>query len=310
MEAKSTYNSFRISPNFSIKHTNYFDIYDSILEKYLGKEITFVEIGILDGGSLFMWRDFFGERARIIGVDLNPEAIKWREYGFEIFIGDQSDPDFWYQFFQAVGDVDVLLDDGGHRNNQQIVTLECALPRILDNGMIIIEDTQTSFMKFESFHKYTFVNYLATKIQALYARNDELRIVKSKYSDLVHSIEFFTGICVVKIDRLKCSTSSRIENDGQRNSAADFRYEQDGSVVHLLRWSYDWISWDNMDTQRALKHPKIAKLMKPKFTRHFFRLFIIPIRFLIYSLLKYSNKLDLQRILRQLSKSSESVRVQ
>ena len=28
---------------------------------------------------------------RIIGIDFNPSAKRWKEYGFEIFIGNQSD---------------------------------------------------------------------------------------------------------------------------------------------------------------------------------------------------------------------------
>ena len=102
MKDRSTFQSFSTSPQFSIKHTNYFDVYDKLLTKFIGETITFVEIGILDGGSLFMWRDFLGKNARIIGVDLNPEAIKWREHGFEILIGDQSDPKFWDDFFSEL----------------------------------------------------------------------------------------------------------------------------------------------------------------------------------------------------------------
>ena len=37
-------------------------------------------------------------KARIIGVDLNQNAKKWEKYGFDIFIGDQSDPEFWSNF--------------------------------------------------------------------------------------------------------------------------------------------------------------------------------------------------------------------
>ena len=74
-----------------IHHDDRGFFYESFVQKkfdeIVGKEITFVEIGILDGGSLFMWRDFFGNKARIIGVDLNPEAKKWEKEGFEIFIG-------------------------------------------------------------------------------------------------------------------------------------------------------------------------------------------------------------------------------
>ena len=80
------------SPYRSIKHESYFEVYDFLLEEYIGRDITFVEIGVLDGGSLFMWRDFFGEKARIIGVEINESAKVWEDYGFEIFIGSQSDP--------------------------------------------------------------------------------------------------------------------------------------------------------------------------------------------------------------------------
>ena len=95
MSGASTHKSFLNSSFYSLKHTNYFQIYDELLLKFVGLPVTFLEIGILDGGSLFMWRDFLGDNARIIGVDLNPAATKWREHGFEIFIGDQSNPDFW-----------------------------------------------------------------------------------------------------------------------------------------------------------------------------------------------------------------------
>ena len=98
-----SYKAFMNSPYRSIKHKSYFDVYDTLLEEYVGKDITFVEIGVLDGGSLFMWREFFGPEARIIGVDLNPNAKKWEEEGFEIFIGDQSDKLFWKKFFNKGG---------------------------------------------------------------------------------------------------------------------------------------------------------------------------------------------------------------
>jgi hypothetical protein len=53
-----------------------------LFERYRGKSITFVEIGVFSGGSLFMWRDYFGPQARIIGVEFNPDAVRWREHGF------------------------------------------------------------------------------------------------------------------------------------------------------------------------------------------------------------------------------------
>jgi hypothetical protein len=122
MSQSETEQAFYRSRYFSTKYDSYFTVYDRLFSPYRGRPIVFVEVGVLSGGSLFMWRDYFGDKARIIGVDLNPDATKWREHGFEIHIGDQSQESFWSDFFAAVGPVDIMIDDGGHRNHQQIVT--------------------------------------------------------------------------------------------------------------------------------------------------------------------------------------------
>ena len=105
---KDIFACFEESPYKSIKVSSYFKSYESLFSQYRGKEITFVEIGILNGGSLFMWRDYFGPKARIIGVDLNPNAKKWEKDGFEIFIGNQTDKKFWDFFKKEVGAIDIV----------------------------------------------------------------------------------------------------------------------------------------------------------------------------------------------------------
>ena len=67
-----SFQSFQKSKFFSIKHENFFPIYEKTFQKYRGKPIVFVEIGVWHGGSLFMWRDYFGKDARIIGIYLFP----------------------------------------------------------------------------------------------------------------------------------------------------------------------------------------------------------------------------------------------
>ena len=59
MKESLSYQAFKKSPYSTIKHTTYFQAYDDLFSSYRGKEITFVEVGVLGGGSLFMWRDFF-----------------------------------------------------------------------------------------------------------------------------------------------------------------------------------------------------------------------------------------------------------
>ena len=80
--------AYEHSPHPTHKHSAYFDAYPNLLAPYVGKRVTLVEVGLFKGGSLFMWREFLGSQARIIGIDIEPTAVKWREFGFEIFIGD------------------------------------------------------------------------------------------------------------------------------------------------------------------------------------------------------------------------------
>ena len=69
------FKSFKSSPRYSIKWNNYFEIYENTLKIYQQKG-RLVEIGVGNGGSLFMWKKFLGKNAKIIGVELNPEAKK------------------------------------------------------------------------------------------------------------------------------------------------------------------------------------------------------------------------------------------
>ena len=36
----------------------------------------------------------FGNKAKIIGIELNPDAKILEKHGFEIYIGDQANPSF------------------------------------------------------------------------------------------------------------------------------------------------------------------------------------------------------------------------
>ena len=219
------YKSYLASPYLSLKHSAYFQVYEELLSKYRNKKITFVEVGVLNGGSLFMWRDFFGPEARIIGVDFNPLAKRWEEDGFEIFIGSQSSPDFWRDFFSSIGMVDVLLDDGGHTNEQQIVTTHQSIPFIKDGGLLIVEDVHASYFKdFGNPSKYSFINYAKLFIDGINARFPGVEVVKNMFRDAVYSAHFYDSIVAFSVDRRKCFVSSWTSNEGQTFEAEDYRH--------------------------------------------------------------------------------------
>ena len=221
--------SFETSKYYSVKHDNYFKIYDHIFKKYIGEKIILVEIGVLNGGSLFMWKNFFGENAEIIGVDLNPNAKKWEKYGFKIFIGNQDDTNFWKDFFKKVGNVDVVIDDGGHTNKQQIFSLLETIPNINDKGMLVVEDLHSSYMtKFRNPSKYSFVNFSKIIVDQLNLRSKVFSKEKMNFlQEKIFSIEFYQSIAVFNIDCNYSSTGEKIYNKGISDNAEDLRFNND-----------------------------------------------------------------------------------
>jgi hypothetical protein len=49
------------------KWIDYFDLYHRTLARFRGKPIKFLEVGVQNGGSAQMWRDYLGPEATIIG---------------------------------------------------------------------------------------------------------------------------------------------------------------------------------------------------------------------------------------------------
>lgn len=217
----------------SVKFKNYFEIYDELFSSFINKKITFVEIGVFQGGSLDMWKKFFGNKARIIGIDINPGAKKFEKDGFEIFIGNQSNPEFWKSFFKKVGKVDIILDDGGHTNKQQIITTINCIKNIKDNGKLVIEDVHCSYQKeFQNPSKYSFINYCKKKIDDINFRFPNLGNLNYSLNRYIYSIFFFESIVCFNVNRKLCKKNSLIINKGISSGLADLRY---GSKKYIDR---------------------------------------------------------------------------
>lgn len=215
-EATEIYNCFRRAGYLSIKQSSYFQVYEDVLRKFVGQELTLVEIGVLNGGSLFMWRSYLGPKARIIGVDFNASARHLESVGFEIHIGNQADPAFWEEFFASVGRVDVVIDDGGHTNRQQIVTVHSCLPHINDGGVILVEDVHTSYFRdFGNPSRYSFVNWAKSLVDAVNGRFPGVSMrASTRTRDCVYRVSFFESIVCLHIDRVKCVVPSWASNGG------------------------------------------------------------------------------------------------
>ena len=216
---------FYESEYFSIKHEKYFTVYEKILSKYRDKEIIFVEIGVKDGGSLFFLRKFL-PKAKIIGIDINSDCKKFEKYGFNIEIGDQSSKIFWENFFEKYKKVDIILDDGGHTNEQQINTVISCIPNINDDGLLITEDVMCSYFKdFGNPSKYSFVNFSKKIIDDINYKFPDIGKFNFSLNDYIYSVEFFESMVVFKINKKLCFTNSIVTNKGKFLNHKDLRYD-------------------------------------------------------------------------------------
>jgi methyltransferase family protein len=127
------------------KWMHYFEIYERHFARFRGRPVHVMEIGVYHGGSLQMWKHYFGAEARIFGVDIHPGCKALEEERIRIFIGDQADRDFLRTLRAEVPRIDILLDDGGHRMDQQLATLEELYPHVSPDGVYACEDLHTSY---------------------------------------------------------------------------------------------------------------------------------------------------------------------
>lgn len=217
----------------STKWEKYFPIYEKLFSKYKNKSIVFVEIGIAEGGSLKIWKKFFGKKAKIIGIDLNPKCKKFKTKGIDVFIGSQSDPKFWKKFFKKVGKVDIILDDGGHTNKQQILTVLNTIKNIKNGGKLIIEDTHASYMSsFGNPNKFSFINFAKKVIDEVNYTFPFEKLKKNKFNlnKYIYGISFYESIVEFKIDKSKCKINKFISNSGLTNNIEDYRHKDSALI--------------------------------------------------------------------------------
>jgi hypothetical protein len=222
---------FSALPQKSAKVSSYFAVYDRVLGPYRGLPITFVEIGVAEGGSLLMWREFFGPHARIVGIDLDPAAAAMRAKGFEIFIGDQASSDFWRDFFTEVGDVDIILDDGGHTNKHQISTVENCIGHVKDGGVILVEDVGTSYLpEYGNPSRYSFINYARALTDRLQWRGPLVVGQPDRFTTSLFSIAFFESVVCFYVERRLCKPAEVLRVGSEEIGAVN-RWNEDKRLV-------------------------------------------------------------------------------
>lgn len=124
--------------------------YHTHLKKYRWKRINLFEIGVggyknrfMGGNSLRTWKKYF-PFGKISAIDIYDKA-PLQERRVRIFKGSQVDEPFLMDVMNTIGRPDVIIDDGSHVNEHVITSFQILFPILKDDGLYIIEDTQTSY---------------------------------------------------------------------------------------------------------------------------------------------------------------------
>lgn len=202
----------------SDKYDHYFDIYDHLFGHLYDQDITYVEIGVQNGGSLETTSKLFGKKSKIIGVDIDPSCKLLEQNGLaqKIIIGSQTNQECLEEIRSAAPSIDILVDDGSHIQYDMIFTFINLFPAIKENGIYVIEDTHTNYSpqhqnSFFGIGLYDYFKGLSERLNLDFI-DPELR--KNRYklprnerefihkiediSNQIFSVEFFDSIIAIR----------------------------------------------------------------------------------------------------------------
>lgn len=116
--------------------------YINVLQAFKYKPISFLEIGVAEGGSLNYFADYFQHpKTQIVGMDLHRpmREPKFRE-NTKFYICDQNDTEKMTKIARRHGKFDVILDDGAHTKKETENCFKVLFDYVKPGGYYMIED--------------------------------------------------------------------------------------------------------------------------------------------------------------------------
>ena len=192
-----------------LKWSHYPEIYDKHFTKYRELPINILEIGILNGGSLQIWEKYF-PRAKIFAIDIDEKCKQYESDRTKIFIGDQADKSFLRNVKAQVPQIDIIIDDGGHRAEQQINTFEEMYYHLKTTGVYLIEDIELNYRQDKK--PGNFMDLMKSKIDELNIRrtlplrtslSNNWKDLEVRFTNTTNSITFYDNVVVIEKDNIK-----------------------------------------------------------------------------------------------------------
>ncbi len=181
------------------KWKHYFLAYERHLARFVGRSVTVIEIGVGEGGSLHMWKRFFGPHAQIVGLDIVPRCKAFEEDQIAVRIGSQNDPVFLDSIVDEFGAPDIVIDDGSHHMQHVAASFAHLYSRLSKNGVYLVEDLHTAYWP-----EYggglraadSFIEIAKGLIDELNADFTRDQLEPTDFTRTTHAISFYDSIVV------------------------------------------------------------------------------------------------------------------
>lgn len=126
--------------------------YERLFSPFRDKAMAVIEIGIgghnehgKGGESLLIWRDYF-KNAQVYGIDINDKSFM--DAGrVKTFCGSQVDLPFLDSVVEETGAPYLVVDDGSHFVEHQLVSFKHLFPKLAPGGIYVVEDVQSSYLR-------------------------------------------------------------------------------------------------------------------------------------------------------------------
>ena len=185
-------------------HHGYHRYYFPILKEFEFYPIRLLEIGVENGLSMKIWKDFFKKPDHIYGIGYKnfqtKEIYKIDEH-MTLYMGDQSSKTFLNRMIDlSGGQFDIIIDDGSHVPNHVIISFETLWETLKPGGYYIIEDIETSYWSEHAFiydyslkNEPSVVEYFKKRLDEV---NNEFR--KGSAKSNIGSVCFKSNIIIVQ----------------------------------------------------------------------------------------------------------------
>lgn len=180
------------------KWKHYFPVYEQYFSRFVNRPLVLLEIGVSEGGSLEIWKKYFGPHAQIVGIDIDSRWV-FEEDQIAVRIGSQSDTNFLEEIITEFGVPDIVLDDGSHEMTDVLGSFSFLYPKMRSGSVYFVEDMHTAY--WEEFggglrKSGTFVEHAKNLVDELNAEWTRGAIEPSDFTKSTLSISFFDS-CVV-----------------------------------------------------------------------------------------------------------------